>query len=136
MSFGGLLAGVSGDLLCRFQIALLAGVCGSCLAKLSRGLTHCNQFCLFGFFAGFPHSPVRGWIWQDSVHCAWFISADRDYAHLAEHPWSQLTGQIEIVKLRKVMRAGRFMRHEVQSQVQPQSTGFARSSGCSYWQPQ
>jgi hypothetical protein len=29
MSFGGLLAGGSEDLLCGFQIALLAGVCGN-----------------------------------------------------------------------------------------------------------
>ena len=54
MPFGGLLAGVSEDLLGGFQIALVTGVCGSCLSKLTRGPTRD-----FGFVAGVADGGVQ-----------------------------------------------------------------------------
>ena len=54
MSFCCLLAGVSEDLLCGFEIALLTGVCGSCLAKLSRGPSR-----NLGFVACVPDGRIQ-----------------------------------------------------------------------------
>lgn len=54
MPFGGLLAGVFEDLLGGFQIALVTGVCRSCLSKLTRGPTRD-----FGFFAGVADGGVQ-----------------------------------------------------------------------------